>query len=60
MPFWRELRARAYDRPMARVTEPEITAFGAAVMAAHALDPDDPTDVVARRETWSWPTRLPV
>ncbi len=53
VPFWRELRARTYDRPMARVTEPETSAFGAAVMAAHALAPDDPADVVAGRATWS-------
>ena len=53
VPFWRELRARTYDRPMARVTEPETTAFGAAVMAAHAIERDAPADVVAGREPWS-------
>ncbi|MEX1297246.1 MAG: FGGY family carbohydrate kinase [Candidatus Limnocylindrales bacterium] len=52
VPFWRELRARAYERPMARVTERETTAFGAAVMAAHALQGDSPTRVVAGRERW--------
>lgn len=52
VPFWRDLRARTYDRPMARVTEPETTAFGAAVMAAHAIEGDAPTDVVAGREAW--------
>jgi sugar (pentulose or hexulose) kinase len=52
VPFWRELRARTYERPMARVTEPETTAFGAAVMAAHAVQGDARTDVVAGRESW--------
>ena len=50
VPFWCELRARTYARPMARVTEPETTAFGAAVMAAHAVAPEAPVDVVAGRE----------
>ena len=45
VPFWRELRARTYDRPMARVSEPETTSFGAAVMAAHAIEGDAPADV---------------
>ena len=49
VPFWRELRARAYDRPMARVNEPETTAFGAAIMAAHALQGETATDLVASR-----------
>lgn len=53
VPFWRALRARTYDRPMARVTEPETSAFGAAVMAAHALQGSDPTAVVAERDQWS-------
>ena len=48
--FWRELRARTYDRSMARVSEHETTAFGAAVMAAHAVEGEDPTDIVAGRE----------
>ncbi len=50
VPLWRELRRRAYDRPMARVTEPETTAFGAAVMAAHALRGEQATELVAGRE----------
>ena len=53
VPFWRELRSAAYERPMARVTEPETTAFGAAVMAAHALQGKAPTDIVAGREASS-------
>jgi xylulokinase len=53
VPLWRELRRRAYDRPMARVTEPEITAFGAAVMAAHAVAGEDAADLVAGREPLS-------
>ena len=50
VPLWRELRQQAYDRPMARVTEPETTAFGAAVMAAHAVQGESATDLVAGRE----------
>lgn len=53
VPLWRELRARAYGRPMARVTEPETTAFGAAVMAAHALQGRFGTDLVAGRERFA-------
>ena len=49
VPLWRELRARAYDRPMARVIEPETTAFGAAIMAAHAVQGETATDLVASR-----------
>ena len=52
VPFWRELRHRTYERPMARVTESETTAFGAAVMAAHAIEGHARTDVVAGREAW--------
>ncbi len=50
VPFWRELRRQIYDRPTAWVTEPEPTAFGAAVMAAHALHGQSATDLVASRE----------
>ena len=49
VPFWRSLRARVYDRPMATVTEPETTAFGAAVMAAHAVGGEQATHLVAGR-----------
>jgi xylulokinase len=51
VPFWRDLRRVVYGRPMARVTEPETTAYGAAVMAAHAVQGSPATDLVAGRET---------
>ncbi len=50
VPFWRELRRQVYDRPTAWVIEPEPTAFGAAVMAAHAVQGESAADLVAGRE----------
>ncbi len=49
VPLWRELRRAAYGRPMARVVEPEPTAFGAAVMAAHGAGIPDSDGLVASR-----------
>ena len=49
VPLWRQLRRAAYDRPVARVVEPETTAFGAAVMAAHAVRGGSSADLVASR-----------
>jgi hypothetical protein len=57
VPFWCDLRKRTYDRPLARVIEPETTAFGAAVMAAHAIQGAARTDVVAGREPWDQVSR---
>ena len=50
--LWRELRMAAYARPMAAVTEPETTAFGAALLAAHALVGADAQRLAAGRERW--------
>jgi xylulokinase len=44
VPLWRALRAEAYGRPLRIVEEPEMTAFGAALLAADAA-----ADPVARR-----------
>jgi sugar (pentulose or hexulose) kinase len=49
IPLWRALRRAAYGRPVATVAEAEPTAFGAAVLAARALDPDRADGIVARR-----------
>ncbi len=53
VPLWRHLRESAYRRPLARVVEPEATAFGAAVIAARAVEPDASAGLVATRERWS-------
>jgi xylulokinase len=37
VPLWRSLRAEAYGRPLHIVEEPEMTAFGAALLAAGAV-----------------------
>lgn len=47
--LWRALREAAYGRPLERVLEPEAAAFGAAVLAAAALDPMRASAVVAAR-----------
>lgn len=52
VPLWRRLRTAAYGRPMAAVDEPESTAFGAAVMAAHAIGLPGSEHLVARRTMW--------
>lgn len=50
VPLWRALRAEAYGRPLRIVEEPEMTAFGAALLAAGAVvDPDTHPTVAARR-----------
>ena len=51
--LWRSLRMAAYGRPMAAVDEPESAAFGAAVMAAQAVDAPGADELVARRVAWS-------
>ena len=50
--LWRSLRMAAYGRPMAAVDEPESAAFGAAVMAAQAVDAPGADELVARRIAW--------
>ncbi len=40
VPLWRSLRLAAYGRPLVIVEEPEMTAVGAAVLAAGAVDGD--------------------
>jgi xylulokinase len=50
--LWRSLRMAAYGRPMAAVDEPESAAFGAAVMAAQAVDAPGADKLVARRIAW--------
>jgi len=52
VPFWRELRMTTYGRPMAGVDEPEPAAFGAAVIAARAIDPHAASDLLAPRTDW--------
>ena len=52
VPLWRKLRMTAYGRPMAGVDEPEPAAFGAAVIAARAVDPGAARDLVASRTDW--------
>ena len=47
--LWRRLRQTAYGRPIERVLEPEVTAFGAAVMAAAAVEPASAAGLVAAR-----------
>jgi xylulokinase len=37
VPLWRSLRSAAYGRPLAVVDEPEMTALGAALLAARAV-----------------------
>ena len=53
VPLWRHLRESVYGRPLARVAEPEATAFGAAVIAARAVDPDASAGLVATLERGS-------
>ena len=50
IPLWLALRGAAYERPVTVVTEAEPTAFGAAVLAAKALDPKMAANLVAGRE----------
>jgi sugar (pentulose or hexulose) kinase len=52
-PLWRALRLAAYGRPVAGVDEPEITAWGAASVAARALIGAAADELVARRTTWT-------
>jgi sugar (pentulose or hexulose) kinase len=52
VPFWRELRMTTYGRPMAGVDEPETAAFGAAVIAARAVDRTAAANLVAARTGW--------
>jgi sugar (pentulose or hexulose) kinase len=52
VPLWRALRRAAYARPMASVEEPEIAAFGAAVLAAHATAGLAAARLVAGRSAW--------
>ena len=51
--LWRTLRMAAYGRPMAAVEEPESTVFGAAVMAAQAVDAPGANELVAHRVAWN-------
>ncbi len=53
VPLWRHLRESTYGRPLARVAEPEAAAFGAAVLAARAVDPHASAGLIAARERWS-------
>ena len=52
VPLWNELRTVAYGRSMAIVDEPESAAFGAAVMAAQAVNLPAAAALVARRVDW--------
>jgi xylulokinase len=54
LPLWRALREAAYARPMAAVDEPEIAAFGAAVLAARAVVGDAAAPLVAARTAWDF------
>jgi xylulokinase len=51
--LWRSLRQAAYGRPMAAVAELESAAFGAAVMAAQAVDAPGSAALTARRTSWA-------
>jgi xylulokinase len=51
VPLWRTLRQAAYGRPMAAVEEPEIAAYGAAVLAARTMTGAD--HLVASRTSWA-------
>jgi xylulokinase len=51
-PLWRELRQASYGRPVAAVDEPEISAFGAAVIAARAVAGEGAAHLVAERTIW--------
>ncbi len=53
VPLWRTLRQGAYARPMAAVDEPEIAAFGAAVLAANAVVAGAADHLAAGRTVWS-------
>lgn len=53
IPFWRTLRQGVYHRPMAAVDEPEPTAYGAAVIAAEAVQPGAADALVASRVDWA-------
>jgi sugar (pentulose or hexulose) kinase len=52
VPLWRALRRAAYARPMASVEEPEIAAFGAAVLAARATAGRTAAHLVGRQSAW--------
>jgi xylulokinase len=49
VPLWRTLRLAAYGRPLVIVEEPEMTAVGAAVLAAGAVDSDAASHLAAAR-----------
>jgi len=51
--LWRDMRRAAYDRPMAAVDEPEIAAYGAAVLAANAVAQGAADRLAASRTPWS-------
>ncbi len=53
VPLWRELRQQAYARPMAAVDEPEVAAFGAAVLAASAVVDGAADHLAADRIAWT-------
>ncbi len=52
VPLWQALRQAAYARPMAAVDEPEITALGAAVLAAQAVIGGSADRLIAGRSAW--------
>jgi xylulokinase len=47
VPLWGSLRAAAYARPLVIVDQPEMTAFGAAVLAARAVSTEVGSQLVA-------------
>jgi xylulokinase len=49
VPLWRSLRASAYARPLVIVDQPEMAAFGAAVLAARAVTGDAGSHLVPAR-----------
>ena len=53
LPLWRALRQAAYARPMAAVDEPEIAAYGAAVIAARSVAGTAADHLVAGRTAWT-------
>lgn len=53
VPLWQALRQAAYERPMAAVEEPEIAAYGAAVVAARAVAGDAEGQPSAGRVDWA-------
>ncbi len=52
VPLWQALRRAACARPMAAVDEPEITALGAAVLAAQTVIGGSADRLVAGRTAW--------